>query len=61
MENAKDNSISKISNLEQKINVLENIESKTLFNGKQCYENILANNTIVNWSAKDFEDFIDYY
>ena len=61
MENAKDNSISKISNLEQKINVLEDKESKTLFNGKQCYENILDNNTIVNWSAKDFEDFIDYY
>ncbi len=61
MENAKDNSVSKISHLEKKINVLENKESKALYNGKQCYESILANNTIVNWSAKDFEDFIDYY
>lgn len=61
MENAKDNSISKISNLEQKINVLENKESKALYNGKRCYESILDNNTIVNWSAKDLKDFIDYY
>ncbi|MCO6024461.1 hypothetical protein NG821_01140 [Prevotella cerevisiae] len=61
MENAKDNSISKISNLEQKINVLENKESKALYNGKRCYESILDNNTIVNWSAKDLKDFVDYY
>lgn len=61
MENAKDNSISKISNLEQKINVLENKESKALYNGKHCYESILDNNTIVNWSAKDLKDFVDYY
>lgn len=61
MENAKDNSISKISNLEQKINVLEDKESKTLYNGKQRYESILENKTIVNWSAKDLKDFIDYY
>ena len=61
MENAKDNSISKISNLEQKINVLEDKESKTLYNGKKCYESIIDNNTIVNWSAKDLNDFVDYY
>ena len=61
MENAKDNSISKISNLEQKINVLEDKESKTLYNGKLCYESIIDNNTIVNWSAKDLNDFVDYY
>ncbi|WP_434502125.1 tetratricopeptide repeat protein [Prevotella sp.] len=61
MENAKDHSISKISNLEQKINVLEDKESKTLYNGKLCYESILDNNTIVNWSAKDLNDFVDYY
>ena len=61
MENAKDNSISMISNLEQKINVLEDKESKTLYNGKLCYESILDNNTIVNWSAKDLNDFVDYY
>ena len=61
MENAKDNSISNISNLEQKINVLEDKESKTLYNGKLCYESIIDNNTIVNWSAKDLNDFVDYY
>ena len=61
MENAKDHSISKISNLEQKINILENKESKALYNGKLCYESILDNNTIVNWSAKDLNDFVDYY
>lgn len=61
MENAKDNSISKISNLEQKINVLENKESKALYNGKRCYESVLNNNTIVEWSAQDLLDFVDYY
>ena len=61
IENAKDNSISKISNLEQTINVLEDKESKTLYNGKLCYESIIDNNTIVNWSAKDLNDFVDYY
>lgn len=61
MESSKDKSISVISNLEQKINVLEDKESKTLYNGKLCYDSILDNNTIVNWSAKDLKDFVDYY
>jgi len=61
MENSKDKSISKISNLEQKINVLESNESKALYNGKRCYESVLDNNTIVKWSAQDLLDFVDYY
>ena len=61
MEKSKDNSVTKISNLEQKINVLENNESKALYNGKHCYESVLDNNTIVKWSAQDLQDFVDYY
>jgi Uncharacterized enzyme of heme biosynthesis len=61
MENSKDNSVTKISNLEQKINILESNESKALYNGKRCYESVLDNNTIVKWSAQDLLDFIDYY
>jgi tetratricopeptide (TPR) repeat protein len=61
MENSKDNSVTKISTLEHKINILESNESKALYNGKRCYESVLDNNTIVKWSAQDLLDFVDYY
>jgi tetratricopeptide (TPR) repeat protein len=60
-ENSQTKSTSKISFLEQKINNLERKEAKTVFNGKLCYENVMNNNTIVNWSIQDFRNFIVYY
>ncbi len=61
MKSSNNSSAAQIEEMNKMIESLETKILKALNNGKLCYESILDNNTIVNWSTKDFRDFVEYY